>query len=638
MTPLSFLKRTAPRELEWFPEPFGQGGLEGIGTEKLLGRPHIEPLELLVREAAQNAWDARSGAHIPEFGVVARILSNRDKDYLRGTVFSEAGQSTQVETMLARRNIGVLELHDRGTTGLNGPVRADAARTPGEPTNFVDLVFNVGTANKNGSTGGSFGFGKTSAFRASRSRLVIYWSVCMTSQGREQRLIVGGLGKAFDRHGKRYTGRHWWGSLDGDRVVPVTGDLAEEVGERLFSRGFDPEETGTSIMVLDTDPSMLTFSDQGTRTEVEPGMITGIHTRIRRMMYRNLWPKVADIDGRPAMKLWVGETPLTPAEEAEQFPELASYRVALDAVRTAQSTGSFSATPSTFVREIRTKRPKALVGRLAITWAMEPPADNLVGVGRSDRYVEVPWNSVCWMRNQAELVVRYREYSALSMTGIRWAAVFKPEQEMDAAFSSAETPAHDDWIHTSMDTKAERTYVKRGIELIWEEVRDFLASMQVQPEQGSEQSTGALATALSDLTASAPDRAVKSPPRPPRGNEGHSTPGPQVSDVQARLVPSVRQGMVGFEVTFQAGGPDQVWTPETRIVLDASVVTEEGNMGLSSLGVEPVIEWGEDLVPLSDDRFAALPAAKKIDDDFRGLLRVELPAGMAYALALEAVS
>lgn len=637
MTPLPFFKRSADQKLEWFPEPFGQGGLEGIGTEKLLGRPHIEPLELLVREAAQNAWDARSGAGTPEFGVAARVLSTRDKEYLSDTVFPEAGQSTLVETMLGRRNLGVLELHDRGTTGLNGPVRADAARVPGQPTNFVDLVFNVGTANKNGSTGGSFGFGKTSAFRASRSRLVIYWSVCMTAQGREHRLIVGGLGKAFDRQGKRYTGRHWWGRVDGERVVPVTGALAEEVGDQLFSRDFGPGETGTSIMVLDTDPNLLTFSDANTRTEMEPGMITGIHTRIRRMMYRNLWPKIAGRDGRPAMRLSVGGEALKIEEEASEFPELASYRVALDAVRAAQSTDGFTDTPSTFVREIRTKRPKALVGRLAITWALEPVAAAGEGVTRSERYVEVPWNSVCWMRNQAELVVRYREYSALSLSGIRWVAVFKPENDMDGAFSAAETPAHDDWIHTSMEAKAERTYVKRGIELIWEEVRDFLSSMQAQPERGSEQSTGALATALADLSVSVPTGPGHRKPGNPGGPRGSRSSGPQVSDVHARLLPSRRKGMVGFEVSFQASGPDVAWTPETRIVLDASVATEEGNLSLSDFGIEPVLEWGEGLVPTAEGSLSAFAAADWCGGS-RGSLRVDLPAGMAYALGVEAVS
>ena len=42
-----------------FPEVVKTGGLTGQGFTNLLGRPRLSPMSLLLREAAQNAWDAR---------------------------------------------------------------------------------------------------------------------------------------------------------------------------------------------------------------------------------------------------------------------------------------------------------------------------------------------------------------------------------------------------------------------------------------------------------------------------------------------------------------------------------------------------------------------------------------------------
>ena len=46
--------------LERFSEPYNAtGGLAAVGVLNQLGRPDIEPLEVLVREAIQNCWDAK---------------------------------------------------------------------------------------------------------------------------------------------------------------------------------------------------------------------------------------------------------------------------------------------------------------------------------------------------------------------------------------------------------------------------------------------------------------------------------------------------------------------------------------------------------------------------------------------------
>ena len=46
--------------MDWHPEKYSAtGNIAGKGNQKLLGKPTLDPLELMVREAVQNSWDAR---------------------------------------------------------------------------------------------------------------------------------------------------------------------------------------------------------------------------------------------------------------------------------------------------------------------------------------------------------------------------------------------------------------------------------------------------------------------------------------------------------------------------------------------------------------------------------------------------
>ena len=45
-----------------YSEPFRRdGNISAEGASKLLGRPSLSPLELLLRETLQNSWDASIG-------------------------------------------------------------------------------------------------------------------------------------------------------------------------------------------------------------------------------------------------------------------------------------------------------------------------------------------------------------------------------------------------------------------------------------------------------------------------------------------------------------------------------------------------------------------------------------------------
>ena len=65
-----------------YSEPFRRdGNISAEGASKLLGRPSLSPLELILRETLQNSWDASIGekSEIPSFKIRVRNLNEIEK-------------------------------------------------------------------------------------------------------------------------------------------------------------------------------------------------------------------------------------------------------------------------------------------------------------------------------------------------------------------------------------------------------------------------------------------------------------------------------------------------------------------------------------------------------------------------------
>ena len=229
--------------LDWFPAPFLPGGVEGQGVKRLLGSPQISPTAVLIRETAQNSWDARRGDGAVSFLVDHRVLDRELVDTLRRDVLTGKHSGLGLREVLGREQLRALEVSDRGTVGLDGPTRNDRTYTAGASTNFVNFVFNLGSAQGAASGGGSYGFGKSISYVASGCGTILIWSRCQEGNRLQHRFIASAIGDVFDHGGRRFTGRHWWGRNVPDpdgmmRVEPVVGDEAQALGERLFSRPF----------------------------------------------------------------------------------------------------------------------------------------------------------------------------------------------------------------------------------------------------------------------------------------------------------------------------------------------------------------------------------------------------------------
>lgn len=404
-------------ELDWVPKPFRDGDIAGEGAKKLLGTSLGIP-SLLLRETVQNSWDARVGnGVIPEYQMRVTDLDAARMSLLRDEVMPRTAPDSALSETVRRSMVPVIEIHDRGTTGLDGPTRNDLQVAEGTPTNFRDFILTVGAPRDQRYGGGTYGFGKTASFRASRCGTIIVWTRIRDGDGFEDRFIAVSVSPNFIMDGKRYTGQQWWGIRSSNRGVgavrPLTGPRAHELGDMLFERGFRNRETGTSIMILDP--------------EFEDGRDNFIGACVEAAA-RNLWPKMTsrqpvDRQMRISITKDGDHVPLVVEHGAQA---LAQRERCLTAIREVQSCQEITE-DLVEVREIWCGRPRKCLGHLAIAPCLFPVEDDSV-------------NTVTFMRNEAELVVREKAYPALQNGRDSWVAVFKPVLEHDDAFAAAEPP------------------------------------------------------------------------------------------------------------------------------------------------------------------------------------------------------
>jgi hypothetical protein len=509
--------------LGWFPKQFGPGDIDGVGAKRLLGTPHIDPAWVLVRETGQNSWDARGTSPAIDFVLNLRRLERPVVETLRTRIFTGDAPKTGLVDLLQRDEVWALEVSDRGTVGLGGPIRNDLAVDPGEDTNFIDLIFNIGAPRDVHLGGGTYGFGKTIVYLVSSVGSILVWSHCEGSRGLEHRLIGSAIGEGFNRNGFRFTGRHWWGNaVQGqDRVEPVIGDLAQELGAQVFANQFEHDTTGTSILVL--DPKL------GGETPEEDIQL------LAEAIVWNLWPKLlVDQSGHSRMNIRVqlnGVDVVLPG--IEMHPILRGHAQCLLAVRAAQEgkeLGDLGLNLPVSVQEVWSLRPRRLLGHLALTRYPSAPGDS------------EPSHHVTLMRHQAELVVKYLERQELDVEGFQWAGVFKPVAAVDDSFAQAEPPAHDDWVPPAVQDKSCRRDVSIALRRI-QTISDAFITPQAaipadaEPVQSAAKVGDMLADLLGGAAGPAPDGR-----KPPSPEGGRRPVRPRVDIVGTEIVPASDKG------------------------------------------------------------------------------------------------
>lgn len=483
--------------LNWFPLPKNTGSISARGASRTLGRPNLSLLALVTREMAQNSWDARLEGHMPEFGCLVRRADSGVLNTLRNEVFASGfeihSKYTGLDQTFNRSDVYFLEFWDRGTVGLDGPERPDEAVEEGESQNFVNLTMNLGSDNKGQGNGGSYGFGKTAAFNMSEAQSVIYWSAFKTNTGEiDYRLIAVALGKEYTHGGRNYTGRHWWGcegptDKGPDNILPLTGEPARRLGEAIFSRHFNDGETGTSILIVDAKPAeLMEVSDDEGKIPDEPGqIIDDSHAKIQDIVMYHLWPKLDVEDGNRSMDIRINNDPVL-IQNLKNKPEykgieqlcsaLIDVRKMTESKRENIDSESFDGVFEYNSFVIKRAKDSCNIGYLRI--ARSRYANNT----KESIY---PQNTVCLMRNEAELVVQYRKVNGLDDSKAAWYGVFKPDAEMDVAFREAEPPAHDEWNPSSLENSEHKNIVRYAALDITRSLKRIFESNDIKRDSGS---------------------------------------------------------------------------------------------------------------------------------------------------------
>lgn len=470
---------TTPR---WFSQPYppdGASAAEGIRNQ--LGRPELDLLTILVRESAQNSWDARIHGATPvdyriDTWTVGPAHSGAWRELLlRGAPLEK--DSFPLHEILRRPSIRVLAVSDRGTRGLGGPTRADAFEAERD---FVSFIRNIGEPRDTILGGGTYGFGKGIFYLLSNAGTILVHSRCRTPKGGyETRLIGCTLWKSYVVDGadgkRRHTGRHWWGDTTGDIVEPLTDTEADAVARRLGLRSFGPTETGTSVVVIDP------ILDEMTQVEATQYLAETIAW--------HLWPKMISAIGKPApMRFSVTcdgvEYPVPDPREARPLNMfVAAYEKMIGPDGT----------------ELRCKSPKRLLGLLGLDRRIMPPLEPT----RASRMVNIEdvVHHVCLMR-PAELVVTYRAGPKPPSVNQGYAGVFRADEALDEIYAAAEPPTHDAWNPQSLERPGS-TYVQTTFRRISEAQEDLLSLGGVARPGASNVALGAASSFFAGLVGGA---------------------------------------------------------------------------------------------------------------------------------------
>jgi hypothetical protein len=250
-------------------------------------------------------------------------------------------------------------------------------------------------------------------------------------------LIGAALGDSYEDDGFRYTGRHWWGAANEQSgIEPILGEEADGLATELGLPGFGNGEFGTTIVIIGASVGESPHSCMHGLAEAAAW---------------HCWPKMVDLGGGPDMHFdfRLGDEDVA-APDPNTHPELRHFVAALLDVM-ANREGR--ATSNSFTFDIRSERPKQLLGHIALrAYSMDGVSLDPDGA----RPFQPPSRHVALLRHP-RLVVNYLDGPELPVPGFAWAGVFHAADEVDYAFARSEPPSHDGWVYQPLTKSVEKS-------------------------------------------------------------------------------------------------------------------------------------------------------------------------------------
>ena len=469
----------------WYSQPFPPAGsISAEGIKRTLGKPPMPWPAILVRESAQNSWDARIGGRPVDFGLTLSVVAPQHANAWRRLLLEGVPHSDlfPLRQILRGREwhstiVRTLTVSDRGTKGLGGPTRADMPRGD-EPRDWVSFVLNVGDPPDTARGGGTYGYGKGILYQMSRAGTIIVHTRTVTPGGPETRLIGICLGESMeltDENGKArpYTGRHWWGDVEAEHVEPLVGDQAARITESLGLRPFASDETGTDVIIV--EPDFGDTSDEETAQYLADAIAW------------NLWPIMLEHRG--------GER-LVPQVQQRGLPIAVPVPEHTRGLRTFVSAYQKLAKGDSQI--LRCGNPRKDLGTLSLKRELIPPYDPPAAA--QDLGITTAPHHVCLMR-APELVVKYHAGPEPISGSLAYGGVFRAFDDMDRTYAAAEPPTHDDWVYAQLEGN-ERTFVRTTFVRIKERLAEYARPADVKAPT-VQSPLGAVSNFLGALVAAA---------------------------------------------------------------------------------------------------------------------------------------
>ncbi|MFF5339034.1 hypothetical protein [Streptomyces sp. NPDC013181] len=461
-----------------------------------LDATEMDPVSLLVRESAQNSWDARIGDGPVDFRIGLRTLGPSEAPVWR-ELLSENAPSVEhlrLRSSLARPVVRVLTVTDTGTKGLGGPTRADVV-SDGE-SDFVSFIRKTGSSQDLSSRGGTYGYGKAVFHLVSRPHTVLVHTRCRVGLRYETRLIGWAVHESYNTDTvdgpKTFTGRHYWGRVQDGYVEPLVGEEADEVARKLGLKAFPVDGTGTTVAIVDPD--------LGERDDSE-----AMQWIVEAMIW-NLWPKMLPEGGEAPMRFTVTHDGVeVPVPGPSDVPHLRPFLWAHGEMD----------------RVVEHKRLGRTLGRMGVRKFIAPPgpppkAAQEAGVG--DRL-----HHTCLMR-PVDLVVRYLAGPPFYEEHGGYAAVFRADPGMDRVFAATEPASHDNWMVDRLQGE-DRLLAKHALRRIGDAMKEASAPAAVVNTAGDGVSLAGMSKLMAGLMAGAPGQGgsavfAAAPDASPAGADG----------------------------------------------------------------------------------------------------------------------
>jgi len=473
-------------QINWIPEEHADaGGFEAAGFLKLLGVPKLHNVELLVRETAQNSWDARAGKSSVEMeyrgvsvakgnpthqALVQEFFTNKPKREIFPALISSLGKDV----------LPLLIIRDSGTKGLGGVTNARIVGSPNSTNRYRRFLLNIGEQGYTELGGGAYGYGRSICFSASHSHTAIIYSRTKDDlPDYESRLIGVGYGNQFGRKNINHNGRHWWTASERPGS-PITGKSADSLAQRIGIQPYGSRESGTAIVIIDPNAGI----------DLEDTM-----NAIALSIEMHLWPKYVNLSnfGRPAqMKFSVKFNDRRIAiRNPEEVEPLKHYIRAFTSAYTRNQerlTDRDTLDPglkhaALFLRADSRTNP---IGQLSVSSFPKMTAMNQRRDESETSYMHEKMSHLTRhvvLLRDPDLVITYSEIEANRDADIGTAGVFKADKDSNELLRKAEPAAHDAWNEAHQDWD-----VKRRVKAVFLNIKRFI-SEEVNPTNDDKEVT-----------------------------------------------------------------------------------------------------------------------------------------------------